>query len=48
MEHLLEREIERDAVEVTDRPVGIGGVARVCHLVGSAVGDGIGEAMVVQ
>jgi hypothetical protein len=48
MEHLLERGIERDAVEVTDRPVGIGGGARVCHLVGSAVGDGVGEAVVVQ
>jgi hypothetical protein len=48
MEHLLERGIERDAVEVADRPVGIGGGARVCHLMGSAVGDGVGEAVMVQ
>jgi hypothetical protein len=48
MEHLLERGIERDVVEVIDRLVGIGGGARVCHVVGSAVGDGVGEAVMVQ
>jgi hypothetical protein len=37
MEHKLERGKKRGAVEVTDHPVGIGGGARVCHLVGSAV-----------
>jgi hypothetical protein len=40
MEHLLERGIERDAVEVTDRPVGIGGGARPCDGVDEAVGSG--------
>jgi hypothetical protein len=51
MEHLLEKRRERNRERrggVTDRPVGIGEEARVFHLVGSEVGDGVSEAVVVQ